>query len=483
MKTSSTPEKFTKIVATVGPACEREEILRELILAGVNVFRINFSHFKHIKDDHVISSIKKIRNDIGKPIAILGDLRGPRIRVGDVQNGGITIDTDSEIELTPEPVLGTPELISISYAQLYSDVQIGTRILVDNGIIILEVLNCHANGSIQCRVVQGGILHNRKGINLPGVKLSIKVLTDKDYEDIDYAIEHEFDFLALSFVQTVGDIIDLNRYIHAKKKSIPVIAKIENQYALKNIESIAREAYGVMVARGDLALEMSIQEVPIAQKNIISICRKTATPVITATQILESMIENKNPTRAEATDIANAILDGTDALMLSGETAIGKYPIDTVKTMVTIAKQTEKAWFSGDVEGPMQIKPEKEIDTTMAHACTFIAETLGAKAIVTHTTTGSTTRRVSRLRPKLPIIALTSHPLARWWLSLSWGVITKIIGEISSEQEVVDYAIEKSCELELAKPGDRIIITAGVPYKESGKTNLIRVEQIPDNNH
>ncbi|MBN2382262.1 pyruvate kinase [bacterium] len=478
-KRSGCPFKRTKIVATVGPACRQESVLKAMIEAGVDVFRINFSHFEPSSDQRILHSIKKLRELLNRPVALLGDLRGPRIRVGDVTNGEIGLTNGQDILLTPESVLGTKERISISYPGLAQDVKPGTLILVDNGVLIFEVLDCNPDGSIKCSVKQGGLLHSRRGINLPGVRLSIPALTQKDYTDIAYALEHDFDFLALSFVQSAQDIIELNQYLASKNKVVPVIAKIENQFALKNIESIVEVAYGVMVARGDLALEMSIQDVPIAQKKIISICRQHAVPVITATQMLETMIENRQPTRAEATDIANAILDGTDALMLSGETAIGAFPIETVTTMSTIACKTEQAWFSGQVPGPSRLEPKPEIDATIGHASTIIAETLHAVAIVTHTTRGSTARRVSQNRPPIPIIALSSTVKTRWWLALSWGVSTEIVTELITEQEIVDSAIRHVCQSGLANPDDILIITAGVPFKTSGKTNLIRVERTP----
>jgi len=471
----------TKIVATVGPSCQQKEQLGQLIQAGVDVFRINFSHFEPVAGTAIINSIKELRQELDCPVAILGDIRGPRIRVGDVAGGVITLTAGQPIQLTPEPLLGDPGRISISYDRLYQDVEKGSLILIDDGTLSLEVVSCQPDGSINCLVQQGGNLHNRRGINVPGVKLGIPALTSKDFIDIDYAIVHDFDFLALSFVQTAADIEALKQYLNTRNAEIPIIAKIENKFALDNIESIVKVAYGVMVARGDLALEMSIQDVPVAQKKIISCCRNAAVPVITATQMLESMIKNRQPTRAEATDISNAILDGTDALMLSGETAIGNYPLETVKTMVKIAIQTEKAWFSGQISGTGPLDPVPEIDATIGHASTIIARTLQAKAIVTHTTTGSTTRRVSRNKPSIPIIALTSHIKTRYWLALSWGVTSALVPEISEEQQIVDFALHFARDLGLAQPGQSLVITAGVPYQVSGKTNLIRVETIPFN--
>ncbi|MFC1850400.1 pyruvate kinase [candidate division CSSED10-310 bacterium] len=472
-------KKRTKIVATLGPACMEEDVMRRMIMAGVNVFRINFSHHKPDTSVAIVTQIRNISRELQLPVAILGDLRGPRIRVGNVRDGKIRLATGHKIIMTPEPVLGDEDRISFSYPHLAGDVAPGTTILIDNGVIILEVKECRENDTIHCLVTRGGELSSRRGMNLPGTKISLPALTQKDIEDVDFAITNQLDFLALSFVQSAEDVVQLKSLLMSKNATIPIIAKIENHHALQDIEAIAGESYGVMVARGDLALEMSIQEIPIAQKRIIDVCRQAAVPVITATQMLESMIDHPQPTRAEATDIANAVLDGTDALMLSGETAIGKYPLETVETMVCIAHRMEEAWLQGETPGPPAMEPREEIDSTIAYASTVIARTLKAATIITHTTTGSTSRRVAKHRPHIPILALTSCQQTQRWLALSWGVDSALIEDIDDTRQLVEAACNEALVFRFAQAGDTLVISAGIPLRMSGKTNFIRVEQIP----
>jgi pyruvate kinase len=306
-------------------------------------------------------------------------------------------------------------------------------------------------------------------------------ITKKDYADIDFAIAHKFDFLALSFVQSADDVRQLNAYLASEGVKIPVIAKIEKQSALGDIDEIVREAYGVMVARGDLALEMSIQDVPIAQKRIIAACRRAAIPVITATQMLESMIEQHKPTRAEATDVANAILDGTDALMLSAETAIGHYPVETIAVMSAIAMRTEQAWMKGELPGPAELPPPQTIEANVAYASQVVAKSIAAKAIVIHTTTGGTARRVACYRPTIPLLALTSRPESQRRLALTWGVESDLEEEIQNTDHMVSLAFEQVLNRGVGIPGDTIVITAGTPFGVAGRTNMLKVEDIPLN--
>ena len=336
--------KRTKIVATLGPASDSLDTLHRMILAGLDVVRINFSHGSHDYLDPLIKRVRKLSEEMEVPIPIIGDLRGPRIRVGEIEDHTVDLKTDQKICLTPHKTAGNHEFVSVSYPDMAKDVQIGSRILLDDGNIELEVEKIEVNGDVWCRVRQSGKLSSHRGINLPGLRVSLPSITRKDFIDIDFAVSQHIDFLALSFVQCADDVRRLKDHLAQKGADIPVIAKIERQNALDDIEEIVGEADGVMVARGDLALEMSLQEVPIAQKRIIDICRHAAIPVITATQMLESMIDKRKPTRAEATDVTNAILDGTDALMLSAETSIGRYPVEAVATMSTLAVSTETAW-------------------------------------------------------------------------------------------------------------------------------------------
>jgi pyruvate kinase len=473
------PKKRTKIVATLGPASSNEETLRQMILAGLDVVRFNFSHGQAENLIPTIELVRRLSEEMNIPVALLGDLRGPRIRVGEVEGESIILEAGQRITLTPEAVMGTPSQVSVSFSQLAGDVRPGNLILLDDGNLELKVEQIGSNGQVVCRILQGGHLASRRGVNLPGLRVSLPSITKKDYTDVDFAIAHKFDFLALSFVQSADDVRHLNAYLASEGAKIPIIAKIERKSALDDIDEIVREAYGVMVARGDLALEMSIQDIPIAQKQIIAACRRAAIPVITATQMLESMIERHKPTRAEATDVANAILDGTDAVMLSAETAIGQYPIEAIATMSTIARRIEQAWIKGELPGPIQLTPPQTIDANVAYASQVVAQSLSAKAIVIHTTTGATARRVACYRPSIPILALTSRPESRRRLALTWGVESDLVEEIRNTHHMVNLAFEHVLQRGYAAPDDIIGITAGTPYGTAGRTNMLKIEQIP----
>lgn len=474
------PPKRTKIVATLGPASSSEAVLRGMILAGLDVVRFNFSHGSGKELVPLIRLIRKLSAEMNVPVAILGDLRGPRIRVGDVQGGSVQLEAGQEFLLTPQPVAGDQHRVSISFPALAQDVQAGATLLLDDGNIALEVEQSSAGGDIRCRVIRGGRLSSRRGINLPGLRVSLPSITGKDYADIDFAIEHQFDFLALSFVQCADDVGQLKTHLAQKGADIPIIAKIERKSALDDIEAIVHEAQGVMVARGDLALEMSIQDVPIAQKRIIAACRRAAIPVITATQMLESMVDAPKPTRAEAADVANAILDGTDALMLSAETAIGKYPVEAIATMSAIAMRTERAWMDSELAGPPELQPARQIDSTVAYASHVVAKSLSAAAIVTNTTTGSTARRVACHRPQIPILVLTSRMETRCRLALTWGVESVLIEKFDEINQMTVLACQLAQSGGVARRGDTIVITAGTPFGKSGSTNLLKVERIAD---
>jgi len=474
------PKKRTKIVATIGPASDREEIIREMVIAGVNVIRINFSHSTPEYLDPVIKMIRKIGEELKFPLAILGDLRGPRMRVGEVENGSIELERGKKLCLTPEKRIGTSEIVSVSYADLASNVWPGNVILLDDGNIELKVKSCEDAGEVFCKIVRGGTLSSNRGINLPGLKVNLPSLSAKDFADVDYAIEKGFDFLALSFVQSANDVRLLNAYLAAKQAKIPVISKVEKKGALDDIEAIVQESYGVMVARGDLAIEMSTSEVPIAQKRIIAECRANATPVITATQMLESMTYSHKPTRAEATDVANAVLDGTDALMLSGETAIGKYPIETVHTMSIIAARAEQAWMKGELPSPTELEPEQNIAAHVAHASSNLARSLNASVIATYTTSGATARRLASHRPPIPILAFSSNSKTHHQLALTWGVRSFPVQRMDDVNKMVAFALKQSHESELAQPNDIMVMTGSArPYGIRGRTNSVRVERIP----
>jgi pyruvate kinase len=449
-----------------------------MILAGLNVVRLNFSHGDHDGHMAVINRVRELSHELDAPVAILGDLRGPRIRVGEIEEGTINLAPEQRLVLTPESMVGNTRRVSISFAGLAGDLKVGDRLLVDDGDVELQVERLETSGDIHCRVLQGGDLSRRRGINLPGIRVSLPSVTEKDEEDVAFAIEQGIDFLALSFVQSADDVRSLKELLTRRGADIPIIAKIEKKGALDDIDAIIEEAYGVMVARGDLALEMSFQEVPVAQKQIIAKCRAAAVPVITATQMLESMMTQTHPTRAEATDVANAVFDGTDALMLSGETAIGRYPVESVATMATIAARAEAAWLKHEVAELPELSPASSIGSTIAYLSHMTARHLKVAAAVTYTQSGSTARRLCCHRPRVPILALTPQPATRRQLALSWGVWPVLSDEIHHVAEVSDHAIEQVRRCKLAQTGDAIVITAGTPFGVPGNTNLLKVERV-----
>jgi pyruvate kinase len=467
-------------VATIGPASDSEEMLRRLIDAGMDVARLNFSHRSAEQAKPLVERIRGVADQMGVFVGILGDLRGPRIRVGEMEGGSIELQRGNKAILTSEKVIGSPEKFAVSFKGLCRDVVGGSILLLDDGNIELQVNEIRANGDILCEIVRGGELKSNKGINLKNRLVSLPSLTTKDYVDLDFAVDQQLDFLALSFVQSSSDVRFLKQALSERGASIPVIAKIERQNALDDIENIVRECYGVMVARGDLALEMSFEDVPIAQKRIISVCRNQSVPVITATQMLESMITYHKPTRAEAADIANAILDGTDAVMLSAESAVGKFPVEAVSTMATIAARAEAAWTSGELPAPTVIPDRGDLEAAVANAAHVIAKSVSAKTIIAATSSGGTPRRVACHRPKMPILALCSNSEVCRRLALSWGVEPTLVDTIGGTAHLVKLSAEAAMRILGATMSDVMAIIAGTPYNVPGKTNLIKVQQIAD---
>jgi pyruvate kinase len=453
-------------------------MLRRLIDAGMDVARLNFSHRPAEQAKPLVERIRSVGDKMGVFVGILGDLRGPRIRVGEMEGGSIDLQRENKITLTADKVVGTPDKIAMSFKGLCRDVIAGSILLLDDGNIELQVSDIKPNGDIVCEIVRGGELKSNKGINLKNRLVSLPSLTTKDYADLDFAVEEELDFLALSFVQSASDVRFLKQALAERGASIPVIAKIERQHALDDIENIVRECYGVMVARGDLALEMSFEDIPIAQKRIISACRDAGIPVITATQMLESMISFHKPTRAEATDVANAILDGTDAVMLSAESAVGKFPVETVATMATIAARAEAAWTSGELPKPPAIPDRGDLEAAVANGVYAIAKSVSAKAIIAATSSGGTPRRVACHRPKMPILALCSTNEVCRRLALSWGVEPILVEPISGTAHLVKLSAEIAIKILGAKMSDTMAIIAGTPFNVPGRTNLIKIEEI-----
>src|SRR5580692_11256011 len=474
------PSKRTKIVATIGPASDSEEMLRRLIDAGMDVARLNFSHRSAEVAKPLVERIRKVADEMGVFVGVLGDLRGPRIRVGEMGDGSIELQRGNKLILTSEHVIGTPAKIAVSFKGLCRDVARGSIILLDDGNIELIVLEKRSNGDVLCEILRGGELKSNKGVNLKNRLISLPSLTTKDYLDLDFAVSQEIDFLALSFVQSAADVRFLKQTLAERGASIPVIAKIERQNALEDIENIVKECFGVMVARGDLALEMSFEDVPIAQKRIIAVCRQAGVPVITATQMLESMTNFHKPTRAEAADVANAILDGTDAVMLSGESAIGKFPVEVVETMATIARRAELAWMRGELPSSGELRRFADLDGAVGQATAMIASSVSARAIVAATTSGTTVRRVACHRPKMPVIALCSSPETCRRMSLIWGVEPILAPPITGTAHLVKLSAEAAVKVLQAQPSDVLTIVAGTPYNVSGKTNLIKIEVVED---
>src|SRR6202048_2063889 len=472
--------KRTKIVATIGPASDSEEMLRRLIDSGMDVARLNFSHRSAEVAKPLVERIRKVADEMGVFIGILGDLRGPRIRVGEMESGSIELQRGMRIILTSENIIGTPAKIAVSFKGLHRDVAPGSILLLDDGNIELQVLEISATGDVACDIIRGGELKSNKGVNLKNRLVSLPSLTTKDYQDLDFAVSEQLDFLALSFVQSASDVRFLKQALAERGANIPVIAKIERKNALEDIERIVKECYGVMVARGDLALEMSFEDVPIAQKQIISACRQAGVPVITATQMLESMTNFHKPTRAEAADVANAILDGTDAVMLSGESAVGKFPVEVVSTMAMIAARAEQAWLNGELPGLPELSRNADLDAAVGQATAMIASTVSARAIITATTSGTTPRRVACHRPKMPIIALCTSEETCRRMSLTWGVEPALVPIITSTAHLVRLSAEAATKILKAQPDDVLAIAAGTPYNVTGKTNLIKVEVVAD---
>ena len=471
--------KRTKIVCTLGPASQSEEVLRELILNGLNVCRFNFSHGSHEEHKGRIDMVKKVREELNRPIAILLDTKGPEIRTGNFADPEVLLEEGSEFTITMDEVVGTKEICTVSYKGLADDVKEGDTILIDDGLVGLRVKSVE-NGNIKCIVENSGIVKNHKGVNVPGVKINLPAITPKDVSDIEFGIREGIDMIAASFVRKASDVLAIREILEKNNAGdVLILSKIENQEGVENIDEILQVSDGIMVARGDLGVEIPTEEIPIVQKMIIKKCNELAKPVITATQMLDSMIRNPRPTRAEVTDVANAIYDGTDAIMLSGETAAGKYPVEAVKVMASIAKRIEQTL---DYDRMLKEKGSKNVTVTdaISHATCTTAVDLNASAIITSTSSGYTAKMVSRFRPQAPIIAATSNEAVMRRLALTWGVCPIKSALAGNTDEVIEKSIEASIESGYVKNGELVVITAGVPVGVSGTTNLIKVHVISE---
>lgn len=465
----------TKIVATVGPATSEKEMLELLVEAGMDIARINCSHADHKTVQRVIEDLRDISEDVGKPIGILLDLSGPKIRTGMMKDGiPVKLFAGQKFVLTSRKVEGNSQLVSTNYGNLSLEVRVTDTILLDDGLIELSVLDT-SETDVVCEVVNGGILKNKKGINLPGVRLSIPAITEKDKEDLAFGLRNEVDFVALSFVRDPDDVQHLRRLIGNHWPPVSIIAKLEKPEALEHLDEILDVADGVMIARGDLGVELPPEKVPAAQKLITRKANLAGKPVITATQMLESMIENPRPTRAEASDVANAIFDGTDAIMLSGESASGKYPIESVKMMGRIAREAEASVDYGQLRKHSAVSSAHAI----AHAACAMAVDMKAKAIAAFTKSGSTARLISQFRPPTPIIALTQQVHVSRQITICWGVASVMLTEVRDSEGTLSLVEETLQKRGYVNPGDSMIITGGLPIAARGAANFVKLSVIP----
>lgn len=482
-------DKLTKIVATIGPASRSEAVIKSLIQAGVDVFRLNFSH--GTQDDHLqtVAMIRKTSNEINKPVAILQDLQGPKIRIGQLENNVLELISGENFVLTTETltggIIGGVKKASIDYPKLHLEAKTGDRILMDDGLFELRVEKIEGKELIT-KVVSGGLLKPRKGVNLPRVKLAISALTEKDRSDLKFAFENNLDYIALSFVRNSKDILELLEImLHDFDRKIPIIAKIEKPEAMEDIDKIIETVDAIMVARGDLGVETSPQEVPMIQKSLIRKCNLAGKPVITATQMLESMVINPRPTRAEANDVANAIFDGTDAVMLSAETAAGANPVEAVKMMKAIAIQVEcdemyrkslyRRWA---MDEEVLNRTQNNIEDAASFTAIELAAKVSAKAIVTYTHSGGSARKVAKYKPMMPVIAFSPLEETVRRLMLVWGIFPILTKEVATVDEILEGSSEVLKYKGIAAAGDVIVITAGVPVDVPGSTNMIKVERI-----
>ncbi|MCS1351613.1 pyruvate kinase [Mechercharimyces sp. CAU 1602] len=471
----------TKIVCTIGPASESVEELKKLMKAGMNVARLNFSHGTHEEHRERIRNIRQAAAEAGCIVSILLDTKGPEIRTGKLSRAqeGYQLEEGAQITLTTEEILGDQHRVSITYHQLPQDVKKSDLILVDDGLIRLQVTKVEGT-EIYCKVLNSGRLKEKKGVNVPGVKVNLPGITEKDADDLRFGIAEEVDFIAASFVRKAEDILDLRRILEQTGADIPVISKIENQEALEHLDEILMVSDGLMVARGDLGVEIPAEEVPLVQKELIQKCNRLGKPVITATQMLDSMERNPRPTRAEASDVANAILDGTDAIMLSGETAIGKYPEEAVLTMGRIAERTESSPRYRDSYRARSQHHQQSVTDIISQSVVHSTEHLPCSAIVCPTESGYTAQLVSKYRPHVPIIAVTPHEKVLRKLTLAWGVYSVKGKHVKNTDEMLQRAIESALQSELVKMGDVVVITAGVPVGTAGSTNFMKVHIIGD---
>ena len=465
-------ERRTKIVATIGPATRSRENLEKAIRAGMNVARLNFSHGAHAEHLQVIKDLRELSIALNAPVAILQDLQGPKVRVGRLKGGQLTLVEGQDVVISVSAELGEGSVISTDFKELPLACKEGTRILLDDGLLEVVVKKVE-DSEVHCKVIYGGILKDRKGMNLPGASLPVECMTEKDLEDLEFGLANNVDYVALSFVRRGSDIQKLRELVQAKNPSTRIIAKIEMLEALQNLRDIVFLSDGVMVARGDLAVEIGQTHLPQTQKNIISLCNEVGRPVITATQMLDSMVENPRPTRAEITDVANAVLDGSDATMLSAESASGKYPFRCISTMHEIIVEVER---SSDLYYDISLEREFfDVSETIGASASLSALKLDAPAIVCLSTTGKTAMQIAQFRPKAKIVAVTHVPETLNRLELVWGLQTLLINPYKSSEEAMEQIERKLVQYGICKPGDKVILTLGLTVHQGAKTNTMRV--------
>ncbi|OLR64689.1 pyruvate kinase [Peptoniphilus porci] len=471
--------KRTKIVATIGPSSESEEILKKLFTEGVNVARLNFSHGSHEEHKIKIDRIKKIRREMDLPIGIMLDTKGPEIRLGDI-DGEVSLESGDEFILTTKDLLGDKKIASISYKELYKDLKEGEKILIDDGLVELQVKKIQGE-EIITEVKNSGAISSHKGVNVPGANLNLPALTERDIEDIKFGIREDIDFIAASFIRSREDVLAIRRVLEEEKDyTTKIISKIESQRAVELIDEIIEVSDGIMVARGDLGVEIETEAVPIVQKEIIKKCNIVGKTVITATQMLDSMIRNPRPTRAETNDVANAVLDGTSAVMLSGETASGKYPIEAVVTMRKILEYTENTIDHDEILKNRIRDVENSMTNSIGKSACVIARDLHAEAIITATTSGNTSRAIAKFRPETPIIASTPFEKIKNQLSIVWGIMPVKVLNFKDTDNLIDASIDVAVAKGFIKSGDLVVLTAGVPAGIAGSTNLLKIENVSE---
>jgi pyruvate kinase len=468
-----------KIVCTLGPAVDSYDQLKTLVEAGMNVARLNFSHGSHAEHEDRYQRVRKVAEETGRAVGVLADLQGPKIRLGKFADGPVELVAGDEFTITTEDVAGDKTICGTTYKGLPGDVSQGDPILINDGNVALRVIEVEGP-RVRALVVEGGVISDHKGINLPGAAVNVPALSDKDIDDLRFALRMGVDMVALSFVRDAKDVRDVHRVMDEEGRRVPVIAKVEKPQAVRNMEDVVMAFDAVMVARGDLAVEYPLEQVPVVQKRLVELCRRNAKPVIVATQMMESMITNSRPTRAEASDVANAILDGADAVMLSAESSVGKYPIETVKTMARIVEAAEQELLCRGLQPLAPGKKPRTQGGAVARAAAELADFLDARTLVAFTKSGDTARRLARYRVPEPVVAFTTDPSTRNYLALTWGVEAFVVEHVDNTDDMVKIVDREMLKLSEYAKGDTVIITAGSPPGVAGTTNLVRVHHLGD---